>query len=35
VIIRKSADRGHFNFGWLDTFHSFSFGEYDDPEYVQ
>ncbi len=35
MIIRKSADRGHFNFGWLNTFHTFSFGEYDDPEHVQ
>ncbi|MCW8129337.1 MAG: pirin family protein [Planctomycetota bacterium] len=32
--IRKSEDRGHFNHGWLDTYHSFSFGEYRDPEHM-
>jgi hypothetical protein len=30
--IRRSAERGHLNFGWLDTHHSFSFGDYYDPE---
>jgi len=28
--IRKAADRGHFNHGWLDTHHTFSFGDYYD-----
>jgi quercetin 2,3-dioxygenase len=32
IIIRKSGDRGHFNHGWLDTYHSFSFSDYYDPE---
>ena len=32
--IRKGSERGHFNFGWLDTFHSFSFGEYQDPAHM-
>jgi redox-sensitive bicupin YhaK (pirin superfamily) len=31
IRIRKAADRGHFDHGWLDTYHSFSFGDYYDP----
>src|SRR5687768_10884842 len=31
IKLRKAADRGHFDFGWLDTSHTFSFGEYYDP----
>lgn len=31
LILRRSADRGHFNHGWLDTYHTFSFGDYHDP----
>ena len=31
INVRKAAGRGHFNFGWLDTHHTFSFGEYYDP----
>lgn len=34
ITIRKSADRGRFDFGWLDTRHTFSFGDYHDPEYM-
>jgi redox-sensitive bicupin YhaK (pirin superfamily) len=30
--IRRAAERGHLDFGWLDTHHSFSFGDYYDPE---
>lgn len=26
--IIRAASRGHLNFGWLDTWHTFSFGEY-------
>src|SRR5208283_1351001 len=31
IRIRKAADRGHFNHGWLDTYHTFSFGDFYDP----
>lgn len=34
LTIRKSGDRGHFDFGWLDTRHTFSFGEYHDPNHM-
>jgi quercetin 2,3-dioxygenase len=32
--IRKSADRGHVNHGWLDSYHSFSFGHYHDKDWM-
>jgi quercetin 2,3-dioxygenase len=31
INVRKAAERGNFDFGWLDTRHTFSFGEYYDP----
>ena len=33
ITVRKAGDRGHFDFGWMDTWHSFSFGEYHDPRH--
>jgi len=33
-IIRKSLDRGHFDYGWLSTYHTFSFSAYYDPKHV-
>jgi redox-sensitive bicupin YhaK (pirin superfamily) len=30
-ILYPAKDRGHVNHGWLDSFHSFSFGQYHDP----
>ena len=35
IQIRKSAERGHANHGWLDTYFTFSFADYFDPTYVQ
>ncbi len=35
IHVRKSEDRGHFNRGWLESYHTFSFGEYNDPDHVQ
>lgn len=32
--IRQSADRGRAQFGWLDSYHSFSFGEYHDAQHM-
>lgn len=32
IAILKSSERGHFDHGWLDTYHSFSFGDYHDPQ---
>lgn len=34
IQIRKANERGHLDFGWLDTYHTFSFGEYHDEKFM-
>jgi redox-sensitive bicupin YhaK (pirin superfamily) len=34
IQVRKAADRGHFDHGWLNTYHTFSFGRYVDRRYM-
>lgn len=33
ITLRPAASRGHADFGWLDTHHTFSFGDYFEPDH--
>ena len=35
ITLRKASERGYANHGWLESWHSFSFADYQDPVHVR
>ena len=34
IVLRKAVERGYASHGWLESWHSFSFADYRDPDHV-
>ncbi|HEX8197359.1 MAG TPA: pirin family protein [Pyrinomonadaceae bacterium] len=34
IVLRRSEERGHADYGWLDTHYTFSFSDYYDPRFM-